>query len=53
MARQGSSLRWINRSCAPNCDAEGRGGWIFIRTLRPISPGEKISIDYASRATGA
>lgn len=43
----GNSARWINHSCAPNCEAEDQTGRIFIRAIRPITAGEELSIDYA------
>jgi uncharacterized protein len=45
-ARGGSSARWINHSCAPNCEAEQEGDQIFIRATSKISPGTEIFIDY-------
>ena len=45
-ARGGSSARWINHSCAPNCEAEQEGDRIFIRATSKISPGTEIFIDY-------
>jgi SET domain-containing protein len=43
----GNSARWINHSCAPNCEPELDGRRIFIRALRRITAGEELSIDYA------
>jgi uncharacterized protein len=43
----GNSSRWLNHSCAPNCEAIGDEGRIFIRTLREVGAGEELSIDYA------
>jgi uncharacterized protein len=42
----GNSARWINHSCAPNCEAVDDAGRIFIETLRAIRPGEELSYDY-------
>jgi SET domain-containing protein len=42
----GNSSRWINHACAPNCEAEDRGGRIFIKALRPINAGEELNYDY-------
>ena len=39
--------KWINHSCAPNCDAVVDGGRIWIDTLRRIEPGEELAYDYA------
>lgn len=42
----GNSARWINHSCAPNCEAQEDGGRIFIHALRPIEAGEELNYDY-------
>lgn len=42
----GSSARWINHSCAPNCEANEEGGRIFIDSVRDIRPGEELTYDY-------
>ncbi|MBL6750025.1 MAG: SET domain-containing protein [Nevskia sp.] len=50
----GNAARWINHSCAPNCEPvllESRAGdpaadRIFIETLRPIRAGEELTYDY-------
>jgi uncharacterized protein len=44
--RRGSSARWINHSCSPNCEAVDEGGRIFIETCRAIPPGEELTYDY-------
>jgi SET domain-containing protein len=46
-AVDGNEARWINHSCAPNCDAVIDGGRIWIETIRDISPGEELAYDYA------
>jgi len=43
---RGSSARWINHSCSPNCEANEEGGRIFIDTVRVIRPGEELTYDY-------
>ena len=45
-SRNGNSARWINHSCAPNCEAVDDGDHIFIETLRTIRPGEELSYNY-------
>lgn len=45
-ARGGNSARWINHSCAPNCEAEQEGDRIFIRATRKIEAGRELFIDY-------
>ena len=42
----GNSARWINHSCAPNCEAEVDGGRVFIRAQRNIQAGEELFYDY-------
>ena len=45
-AHGGNAARWINHSCAPNCEADEREGRIFIVALRDIEPGEELGYDY-------
>ncbi len=50
----GNIARWINHSCAPNCEAvleEHEGGdrrkdRVFIEARRAIRPGEELTYDY-------
>jgi uncharacterized protein len=42
----GNSSRWINHSCAPNCEADEEEGRVFIKALRSIKPGEELFYDY-------
>jgi uncharacterized protein len=42
----GNSARWINHSCAPNCEAVDDQDRIYIETLRAICPGEELSYNY-------
>ena len=42
----GNSARWINHSCAPNCEAVDDKDRIYIETLRAIRPGEELSYNY-------
>ncbi|MCJ7798222.1 MAG: SET domain-containing protein-lysine N-methyltransferase [Polaromonas sp.] len=45
----GNSSRWINHSCAPNCQTEVSdedGGRVFIKALRNIRAGEELFYDY-------
>lgn len=46
-AVDGNEARWINHSCAPNCDAVIDGGRIWIETIRNVSPGQELAYDYA------
>lgn len=42
----GNSARWVNHSCAPNCETEQQGSRVYIHALRDIEPGEELFIDY-------
>ena len=42
----GNSARWINHSCAPNCEAEKIDGRVFMQALRDISADEELFYDY-------
>lgn len=44
--RRGNDARFINHSCAPNCEAIEEGGRIWIHALRDIARGEELSYDY-------
>ena len=46
-AVNGNEARFINHSCAPNCDAVIDGGRIWIETVHDIEPGEELAYDYA------
>ena len=43
----GNEARFINHSCAPNCDAVIDDARIWIETIRDIRPGEELAYDYA------
>ena len=50
----GNNARWINHSCAPNCqalidedeDGDPRHDRVLIETLRAIRPGEELTYNY-------
>lgn len=42
----GNDARWINHSCAPNCEAREEDGRVFIHALRDIARGEELNYDY-------
>jgi SET domain-containing protein len=42
----GNAARWINHSCAPNCEAVDDGGRIYIEAIRTIRRGEELGYDY-------
>ena len=44
--RRGNSARWINHSCAPNCEIADDDNRIFIDAARDIRAGEELSYDY-------
>ena len=46
-AVDGNDARWINHSCAPNCDAVIESQRIWIETIRDVEPGEELAYDYA------
>ena len=42
----GNSSRWINHSCAPNCEADEQDGRVFIKALQNIPVGNELFYDY-------
>ncbi len=42
----GNDARWINHSCAPNCETEEIQGRVWIKALRDLQPGEELFYDY-------
>ncbi len=42
----GNQARWINHSCAPNCEAREIEGRVFIHALRDLQAGEELFYDY-------
>ncbi|MGI4849051.1 MAG: SET domain-containing protein [Janthinobacterium lividum] len=42
----GNEARWINHSCAPNCEAREEAGRVYIHALRTIKRGEELNYDY-------
>ena len=51
-ATGGNSARWLNHSCAPNCEAEQQGSRLFIRAIRNIEEGRELFIDYQLTVAG-
>jgi len=43
----GNEARFINHSCAPNCQALEADSRIWIEAIRPIEAGEELTYDYA------
>jgi len=42
----GNIARFVNHSCAPNCEADGPEGRVFILTTKNIKAGEELTYDY-------
>lgn len=42
----GNIARYINHSCAPNCEAQGPAGKVFIFSIKKIKAGEELTYDY-------
>jgi SET domain-containing protein len=46
-SRRGNAARWINHSCAPNCQTfEDENGRVFIEARRTIRAGDELTYDY-------
>lgn len=43
---RGNDARWINHSCAPNCEPREENGRVYIYSLRDIRRGEELAYDY-------
>jgi SET domain-containing protein len=44
--KKGGPARWINHSCAPNCEAIEEEGRVFIDATRSIKAGQELGYDY-------
>ena len=42
----GNDSRWINHSCAPNCETSESKDRIYVVALRNLKPGEELFYDY-------
>ena len=42
----GNEARWINHSCAPNCETRDQRGRIYVHALRNLKKGEELFYDY-------
>ena len=51
-AVNGNDARFINHSCAPNCEAIDERKRIYIEAIRDIAPGEELTYDYAYERDG-
>jgi SET domain-containing protein len=45
-AARSNLARYVNHSCAPNCESVQNGKRIFIKVQKPINPGEELTYDY-------
>ena len=43
---RGNAARWINHSCAPNCEAREIDGRVYIHAKRNLKMGEEMFYDY-------
>jgi SET domain-containing protein len=43
----GNEARFINHSCAPNCESVIEGSRVFIDAIRNIKPGDELGYDYS------
>jgi SET domain-containing protein len=43
---EGNDARFINHSCAPNCESVIEDSRVFIDAIRSIAPGEELTYDY-------
>ena len=51
-ASEGNEARYINHSCAPNCEAVIVDDRIWIFAIRTIQPGEELAYDYQYQRSG-
>ena len=51
-AVDGNEARFINHSCAPNCEAIDERKRIYIEAIRDIAKGEELTYDYAYERDG-
>ncbi len=52
-AVNGNESRWLNHSCAPNCEAVIEKSRVFIEAKRDIPKGEELCYDYAYSRDGS
>ncbi|MGC2519966.1 MAG: SET domain-containing protein-lysine N-methyltransferase [Burkholderiales bacterium] len=45
-SHDGNSARWINHSCAANCETNEENGRMFIDAICDIQPREELTYDY-------
>ncbi|TFH18025.1 MAG: SET domain-containing protein [Lentisphaerales bacterium] len=44
---RGNSAKYINHSCAPNCEAVLEEGRVYIESIREIQPDDELTYDYS------
>lgn len=50
---RGNAARWINHSCAPNCETyENEQGRVYIQARKDIEPGTELTYDYKLSVDG-
>ncbi len=42
----GNTAKYVNHSCAPNCEIDLKNKRVYIFALRTIKPGEELTYDY-------
>lgn len=47
-----NKARFINHSCAPNCDAVEDDGRIYLEAMKNIQPGVELTYDYSFETDG-
>ncbi|MDP1585586.1 MAG: SET domain-containing protein [Bradyrhizobium sp.] len=45
---RGNIARYFNHSCNPNTESYSIGKRVFVRTIKPIKPGDELVYDYGS-----
>ncbi len=45
--------RYINHSCAPNCEATVEDGRVWVHAIKSIKPGDELNYDYGEDYFGA
>lgn len=50
--RRGSTAKYINHSCDPNCEAVNDNDHIFIEAIKNIQPGVELTYDYGFEHDG-
>ena len=43
---EGNEARFVNHSCAPNCESAIENQRVYIDAIRAIEPGEELTYDY-------